>query len=933
MSDTLLETKLFIPVARANSVSRSRLLEHLNTGISEKLTLISAPAGFGKSSLAREWVLALDKPIAWLSLDANDNDLTRFIAYLIAALQQINPSIGQSIQAILGSPDPPPTQTFVAALTNDIAATPTPFVLVLDDYHTIREVSIHETVRGLLDRQPPQMHLVIATREDPPLPLARLRAQGQMIEIRARHLRFTQEETATFLNGLMGLSLSEKEVATLTARTEGWIAGLQLAALSLRDQTDRPSFVRAFTGTDRHVVDYLVDEVLSQQGPEIQKFLLQTSILDRLSGPLCEAVTGAEGGDSQSILEYLEQANLFLVPLDNQRAWYRYHHLFAELLRARLRSVSADLMMTLHMRAANWYEQHGLTAEAINHALAARNWELAATWVEQNARDLLAHGQMAGVMSWIAALPKETASRRPRLCVELAWALAYANRLQEVEFWLRNAEVALEADRENQNGRPPALGDAEQRLLRANVVLLRAYLALLFADPAQALALGRLAGELLPQGDPLSCTCNREFANLHWLFGYVYRLLGDPDRATDSLTEAVRRGKAAADHWHTMLAMTELGMIYRHQGRIGEAADTFREIFEYADSHGIRSHGYLGRVEANLSLTLLDQNKLDEGLDHARQAVELTQNWQSSNHMAWAHVVLARVLMACGDVQEADHAIQAANRARKGSHVLPGIDSFVEAGQVRLWLLQDNLAAAKKWAHDLRTTLGSAIDAGPLTDENLEMKLITLARILIAEGRETSKPAVLADALKLLERLKEAAVQGRRARSLIEIGVLQSIALFARNKLQGRRLSQSGEVPAALAVLENTLRLAEPEGYVRLFVDEGRPMAEMLYEAAAQAIAPSYCGRLLAAFAESESEPQSAKAPPAQELIEPLSQRELDVLRLMAGGLSNSDIAERLTISLNTVKGHSRNIYGKLNVSSRTQAIARARALGLLPSK
>ena len=921
-----------MPAPRANRVPRSRLINHLQAGISEKLTLISAPAGFGKSSLAHEWVLALHKPVAWLSLDAGDNDPTRFFAYLIAALQRVNPCIGQSVQPLLDSPDPPPFQTLVTALTNDIAVSATPFTLVLDDYHTIREPTIHEAIRSLLDRQPPQVHLVIATRQDPPLPLARLRTQGQMIEIRARHLRFTQEETATFLNGLMGLSLSEHEVATLTARTEGWIVGLQLAALSLRDQTDRPAFVRAFTGTDRHVVDYLVDEVLAQQRSEIQKFLLQTSILERLSGPLCAAVIGTEGADSQSMLEYLDRANLFLVPLDNQRAWYRYHHLFAELLRARLRSVFPDMSATLHTRAADWYEQHGFTVEAINHALAAHDWERAATWVEENARDLLAHGQMAGVMSWIAALPKEMASSRPRLCVELAWALAYADRLPEVELWLRHAEVALEADREGQTGRPTESGEAEKRVVRANVVLLRAYLALLSEDPSQVFALGRLAGELLPEGDPLVTACHREFANLHWLFGYVYRLLGEPDRATGSLAEAVRLGKAAADLWHTMLAMTELGMIYRHQGRIGEAAATFREIFEYADEHGIRSHGYLGRVAANLALVLLDQNKLDEGLDHARLGVELTQNWQSSNHMAWAHAVLARVLMACGNLQEADSAMQAAHQARKGSRVLPAVDAFVEAGQVRLWLLHHDLTAAQKWADDLGKATGSAIHTGPLTDENLEMKLITLSRILIARGRETRRPAVLEEALNLLKRLQEAAVHGRRHRSLIEIGVLQSIALFAQATLQPRRLSPSGEVSAALAVLENTLRLAEPEDYVRLFVDEGQPMAEMLYEAAAQAIAPSYCGRLLAAFAESAPDLRKPKAP-TDALIEPLSQRELEVLRLMADGLSNSDIAQRLTLSLNTVKGHSRNIYAKLSVSSRTQAIASGRALGLLPSE
>ena len=687
--------------------------------------------------------------------------------------------------------------------------------------------------------------------------------------------------------------------------------------------------MQAFAGTDRHVADYLVDEVLARQSSALQEFLLQTSILERLSGPLCDAVVGEEG-DSQSILEYLEQANLFVVPLDNQRVWYRYHHLFAEMLRAKLRRVFPHLITSLHVRAADWCEKHGLIAEAVDHALAARAWERAADWVAQNARDLLAQGQIATVMSWTAALPKDTASSRPRLCIELAWALAYANRLEEVELWLRNTERALEAGWDRREDRPPVLSEAEERLIRANVALLRAYLTLVIGNPAHALELGHLARTLLPEEDPLSSGCAREFANLYWLFGYAYRTLSDPIRAADSFAEAVRLGKAAGDLWHTMLAMTDLGMIYRYQGRLAKAAATFHAIFQYADKNGILSHGYLGRVEANLALVLLDQNKLDEALHHARQGVALTQSWQSSNHMAWAYAVLVRVLTAHGNLQEADRAIQNADQARRGANVLPGVASFVEATQVRLWLQQGNLAAAGRWADELRKTLGDVTEIEQATDENLEMKLIALARILIAEGRETNEPALFENASNLLNRLQDAAVHGKRIRSLLEIGALQAIALFLQETSPTRRPSRSGEVSMSLAVLEHALRLAEPEGYIRVFVDEGQPMAEMLYQAAAHVIMPEYCGRLLAAFTEVNPTQPSSKTS-SEELIEPLSEREEEVLRLIADGSSNADVAAKLYISLNTVKGHTRSIYGKLGVNSRTQAVASARALGLLP--
>ena len=932
MSEPLLATKLYISEAQADVVPRPRLMEYLNGGLSGKLTLISAPAGFGKTTLARDWVLASDMPVAWLSLDEGDDCLTCFFAYLITALQQIEPSIGHTFKGALVSPEPIATQTLVTELLNDVANIPTPFVVVLDDYHTIRDFSVHEAMRSLVARGPPQMHLVITTREDPPLPLARLRAQGQMTEVRAKQLRFTAEETAALLNKRMGLGLSQAEVVTLTIRTEGWVAGLQLAALSLRDLTDRAAFVRAFSGMDRHIMDYLVDEVLVRQPPEIQKFLVHTAVLKRLSGPLCDAVLRQDEGHSQSILEHLERANLFLVPLDNQRVWYRYHHLFAELLRTRLQLRSPNAYSHLHLRAAGGHAEHGSPAAAVDYALAAQDWERAAGWVEQHARALLAQGQMATVMKWITALPEEAASSRPYLCVELAWSLAYANRPGEVEPWLRRAETALQPGREKQSPPDAALGDAEKTVIEANVVLLRAYMALVLGNPTRALELANRVRQLLPEEEPIAAGCQRELMYAHWVSGYAQRNLSDLAGASDSFARAVEYSRQTGEPWQPMVAMTDLAIVCQHRGQLNRAAALFREILHFADEHNLRGHGYVGRVESNLSQVLLEQNKLDEALRRAHRGVASTQKWQSALHIAGTFAFLALAQMAHDDLQGAAASLQQADEARRVSKVMPNLDSLVEASQVRLWLRQGNFKAAERWADEFRIAVGEDIHETRLGDESLEVKLIALARILLARGRTGEDAGLIEECLGLLERLTDAAQKAGHINSVIEIGALQVVALSSRERLRVQGVSPDGSGSRALVALESTLRLAEPEDYVRVFVDEGAPMAELLYQAARQGMMPDYCGRLLAAFPEPVPEGPDSHAL-SEELVEPLSERELEVLQLIAEGLTNREVAQRLYITLNTVKGHTRNIYGKLGVSSRTQAVARARAFRLLPAE
>jgi LuxR family transcriptional regulator, maltose regulon positive regulatory protein len=956
-AENLLQTKLYIPSTRPQLLSRPRLLARLENGLAGRLTLISAPAGFGKTTLLLSWLAEARVTTAWLSIDQSDNDVSRFLAYTIAALQCVHPHLGHASLSALASPATP-VEAVLTGLLNELAVLEPArekTVLVIDDYHLITSRPVHEAVRFLLERLPGQLHLVVATREDPPLHLARLRAQNQITEVRARQLRFTPEETAAFLGELMDLDLSMDQVATLAARTEGWIAGLQLAALSLRDQVDRAAFVRAFSGTDRYVMDYLVDEVLSRQPAEVQLFLIQTSILERLSGPLCQAVIDSrqpaaddENGsffarpdsafDAQSLLEYLEQANLFVVSLDNHRVWYRYHHLFAELLRARLKRTLPDKAPALYLRAANWCERQGLLHEAMNYALAAADWELAAGWLEQYALVFLGRGEMATLLNWIAVLPQETARHRPRLSLELAWLLTYANRLEEVEPLLRSTEIALESGSGSDSHPSAYLSQVDKRVIQANVALVRAYLALTAGKPAQAIELAQQAGELLPPDDPAATSHIRELVYLHWVHGYAHRMLGDLFQAVDFLTKAVELSQASGEIWHRMVAMTDLGIAYRQRGRLNKAAGLFRQILQLAGDNTVAGHGYLSRVEGHLATVLLEQNKVEEALYHARRGVEWMQGWPSHNHVAAAHAVLARVQMACRDLQGAASSLEQADRARQGVKVLPVVDSLVDTGQVRLWLHEGNLDPAESWADEFRRVLGESAQPGQFTDESLEARFIALARFLLAKGRQKSEVACVEEALPLLDRLQEGAQNGGRIHSVIEIGVLQSVALSLRAALQPQVAAHAGADTGELEPLAKVLQLAEDEDYVQVFVDEGQPMAEMLYRAAAQGIAPDYGRKLLAAFPIEGNQRQvgrtaepRAVASEVEGLIELLSDRETEVLQLIAEGLSNSEIAQRLYLSLNTVKGHTRNIYGKLNVNSRTQAVARARAFGLLP--
>jgi ATP/maltotriose-dependent transcriptional regulator MalT len=877
----ILATKLYIPRLRPNMVSRPRLLERLNDGLHGKLILVSAPAGFGKTTLLSEWLSCCERPGAWLSLDEGENDPTRFLTYLVAAVQTIAPDIGTGVLGLLQSPQPP-TEAILTALLNEIAAIPDNFILVLDDYHVLDAQAVDQALTYLVEHLPPQMHLVIATREDPALPLARLRARGYLTELRATDLRFTPSEAAAFLTQVMGLHLSAEDVAALETRTEGWIAGLQLAALSLQGQQDAASFIRSFTGSHHFVLDYLVEEVLHQQPEHIQAFLLRTSILDRMAGPLCDAVVMDTSISGQATLDYLERANLFLVPLDEERRWYRYHHLFADLLRQRLHQRIASTpedegrgVDELHLRACQWYEDQGLSLEAFHHATAAHDVERAARLVEGEGMPLHFRGAVIPVLHWLESLPTTVLSARPSLWVMYASVLTMTGFLAGVEEKLQAAEAAMQ-------GTEP---DDTNKDVVGQIAAIRAMLAVPANKLETIIAQSHRALEYLHPSNLASRTSTL------WTLGFASFLQGDRAAARQAYTEAISLSQAAGNFILYIGATIGLGNVQEADTRLSLAGETYRRVLQLA--------GDLPQppaIEAHLGLARIcyEWNDLEAAEQHGQQCVQLAWQQENTDRSVAGEVVLARLKLARGDVTGAAALLAEASQSARQHNLVYRIPE-VAAVQVLTLLRQGNLAAA---AH-LAQTHGL---------------LLSRARVHLAHG-DTS--AALAALSPWREQVEARGWQDER----LKVMVLQAVALQAH-----------GEQDKAVHLLLDALALTEPDGFIRLFVDEGPPMAHLLSQAEVSSMMPDYMGKLLAIFEAKElkSENTSYSPPPAQSLIEPLSQRELEVLHLIAQGLSNQEMSERLVLALETVKGHNKKIFGKLQVQRRTEAVARARELGLL---
>jgi LuxR family transcriptional regulator, maltose regulon positive regulatory protein len=925
----LLSAKLRIPPPRADLIARPRLFTRLDTVFLHRLLLLIAPAGFGKTSLLSSWIhwraaaatSELPEKFAWLRLDERDNDPTRFWTYIVAALDPFCPGAGDHALAMVRSPQPPPPEVYLVALLEELAALEQPLILVLDDYHEIRADAVQASLAFFLEHIPPALHLLIAGRGEPPLSLARLRVRGQLAEIRAAELSFTPEECAALLQAWQVPGLDAAAIKSLSERTEGWAAALQLAALSLREQADPAAFIAAFAGSNRLLVDYLAEEVLTRQSAEQRSFLLRTAILDQLCAELCAAILGwpvPEGiGRARDMLGQLEQAGLFLLPLDEERRWYRYHQLFAEFARVRLAESVSGEMAALHTRAASWYAGQGYVPEAVAHALAGNDLDQAVTLIEAQARPLLLRSEVATVLSWLDMLPEALLQNRPGLMIIRAWALAISGQLDAAEMAVRESECLLAADPQPEDEPWERYLPFTRRNFGSELLAVRATVSGLRRDVPQTITLANQALAMIP-ADSVQV---RSVVAL--MLGSAYHFSGDCAAATSAFQEAVAAARGGGNVIILMFALHQIGLLQKQQGTLRLAERTFRQALDEAAQHypprserPERPAPVTGAAYVGLGTLAYEHNDLAAAERWLRDGIGLGRQGENIEILLMGPIYLARVQQARGETTAAEATMQAAVQRARRTGVARLVD-WLHAEQSRLWLMQGRLAAATAWAA-AADYAGRHYSYDDTPDYLREIDYMVLAQLAIMRGRP--EPA-----LPLLARMLTLAEQQARRGSVIELLALQACALHGLDRPE-----------AALTGLLPALQFAAAEEYLRTLVDMGEPMRNLLSTAYRELAGAGrrhteplqYLRRLLQAF----PRPDEALPPqvPLPALVETLSEREIEVLRLIAGGLSNQEIADRLIVGLSTVKKHINNAYGKLQVNSRTQALIRARELGLI---
>ena len=894
MSITLLNTKLYIPPIRSDLVARPRLVERLESNMDRKITLVSAPAGFGKTTLLSEWVHDRNRSAAWISLDKGDNDLARFLTYFITAFHNIGNTMREETLQLVESPKLPSIEVLLTPLINSATESSSQFVLILDDYHVITNTEVHEAVRFILDNIPPNMHLVLSSRADPPWPLSRMRARGEMAEIRANDLRFTIEEVTNFLNDVMGFDLSPTDIHLLESRTEGWIAGLQMAALSMQGRSDLSGFIKALSGSHRFIMDYLVEEVIDKQSREIQEFLLKTSILGRMNGPLCDYVT--DGSNSQETLAYLEQANLFLIHLDEERCWYRYHHLFSGLLRSYQEQYRPNRAPELHLKASIWYEAQGLLADAVEHALAAGDLDRVLDLVEGNAIAMMDHGQLGTLRGWLDALPDNLVLSRPWLCLSQAWIHVYSGQLDMIENLLLDAEKGL------------ANIEDEMAIthIKGHMAAIKAYYYELNGDFENAIVLANEAQRFLPKDDLRTrCfTLNKLSASL--------RLTGKLEEAEHVFDEAILVSQELGDSHIAIHVRCDLAGLYFMQGRLRDVDRICHEALDLARRHFVRSGWWMpitGYAYARMCQLAYERNDLEGAIQASERGIELSRPSGLPEYLADNYVFQAITLQALGKNERALETVQEAKSLAK--KISPWYTEVIEPYEAQIQMARGNL--------DLANKLVDERDFIRKDEYGFEFFTNKLVQAQIQVKRCEDCPDELEEVSQLLAGLLEIAESMGANSFILKILALQSVTEWMKGKRD-----------ESLQHLRRAILLAEPEGYVQPFVILGPRMAEVLQYAISKDFQKRYSTKLLEAVA--SEPPFDGKPAPIESalLVDAISERELQVLRLLNSDLSTTEIAKELVVAVSTIRSHVKNIYSKLDVHSRLEAIERAKELNLI---